>query len=337
MTVTTTVSSVSYTGNGAAQNFTGTFPMLSPNDLSTTVAGVSVLATVTGDVTQSGWNARMPTIPANGAAILMKRVTPLQQLTSYMSYGQYQAKQHESDYDYSMYILQELQRDSVFGIGGPAVAPIAAAQVTFTPAGTLESTNVQAAIQELDADISTRFHEVGSNSVVTRGDATLAMGSTLSGGALYDSDGTAVAGWTKADGVLSAKAQSVDPSAFTRKDYVDSIFTPALSFVSGNIPITAAQGSVTNPLNTKRIIYTATLININAAAQGGYAQFEEVLLPLTTSTNSFAGFSVSINAAGTQFSYSHTGTVQITDKGSGGPFTITLANWNLVVRAFKIP
>lgn len=135
---------------------------------------------------------------------------------------------------------------------------VAANQVSFTPTGTILATNVQAAIAELDAEISVRFKDVGAQINITRQDATVVLASTTSGGTLRDGAGATKASWSTTDGMTSGISQSNNVAAFTRKDYVDAQIAaiPApLSPLAGCR--TTALGVVSNQVNAARVISCA--------------------------------------------------------------------------------
>jgi predicted amino acid-binding ACT domain protein len=388
MTVSTTNSTQEYVGDGVGSVFIGTFPALDVGDVLTTVDGTQpVSAPIAGDIrTPNAWTVTITPTPVAGAIILLTRATPPIQPTSYTPYGQYQAEQHERDFDRAIMVVQEtnsgaidvsskadkstkivtsdsgtltitnptfaddinltIRKNVANGVAGldgggkiplqalplaglsfigfwspatdgptppalatsgnfyifsaagnmtlressntiphtvavsvqdymvygdadastgnpagwyyvPRVLPpvnalnvlispaipgitaadvsnalaelntdignisVAASDVTFTPTGSIQSTNVQQAIAELDASISNRFTEVSAEIQIVRGNATKVLGSSSTGGTLNDGAGNVKASWTTADGVISAIAQSNNVAAFTRKDYVD--------------------------------------------------------------------------------------------------------------------
>ena len=389
MTVLTTNSSQQYTGDGVGSVFIGTFPALDTGDVIVTVDGVGpTSAPISGDIrTANAWTVTITPTPIAGAIVLLTRSTPAIQPTSYTPYGNYQAKQHEADFDRAMMVIQETNSGAIdvsskadkstkivtsdsgtltitnptfaddinltirknvpngvagldgsgkialgampiaglqfigfwdpatdgstppalgtsgnfyiFEVAGnmtlressntiphtvavaiqdymifgdanvstgqpagwyyiPRIAPpvnalnviisplipgitaanvsdalaevnanignlvVAAGDVSFVPTGTIVSTNVQAAIAELDASISDRFQETGAEIQIVRQNATKVLGSGSTGGTLNDGAGNTKVSWTTTDGLISAIAQSNNIAAFTRKDYVDN-------------------------------------------------------------------------------------------------------------------
>jgi hypothetical protein len=112
MTVLTTTTYNKYTGDGVENNFVGTFPCLTAADLRVFVDNSEVLPanyTLSGDITAPGWSVGLQSAPALDVPIRLQRLTPPVQETIYTPYGQYKAKQHESDFDYAMFLLQEVR------------------------------------------------------------------------------------------------------------------------------------------------------------------------------------------------------------------------------------
>jgi hypothetical protein len=201
-----------------------------------------------------------------------------------------------------------------------------ASSVSFVPTGSLSSTNVQAALAELDADVSTRFYESGQNALIRRGDGTLAIGTGSSGGVMYNASGVGVASWN-ADGVVSLVAQSALAAALARRDFVLAQIAAALppKYMSPNQAF-AAAGAVNHGLGVLPSRIGFNLICVTA--QHGYSINDVVAQPTIAVGGSTYGLQVWANT--TQIGFSR-GTVPlyIIPKGGGAGVQITEANWRI--------
>jgi hypothetical protein len=121
MTVSTTISTVSYTGNGVTTDYAIPFPSLQEADIyvlvNDIVQTIGVDYVFVGDVTLPGATISFTVAPGDTLPIFIQRLTGLQQNTEYTTQGEYKAKQHEADFDKAMYIAQE-NRDLASGAGG---------------------------------------------------------------------------------------------------------------------------------------------------------------------------------------------------------------------------
>jgi hypothetical protein len=100
--VSTTASSVSYTGNGATTAFTVTFPFQKTTDLVVTVAGVTKALGADYSVTGAGnatGTVTFSTAPANAAAVVIARLVDYKQITSLRSQRTYDPKTVEDALD----------------------------------------------------------------------------------------------------------------------------------------------------------------------------------------------------------------------------------------------
>jgi hypothetical protein len=100
--VSTTASSVSYTGNGATTAFTVTFPFQKTTDLVVTVAGVTKSLGADYSVTGAGnatGTVTFTTAPANAAAVVIARLVDYKQITSLRSQRTYDPKTVEDALD----------------------------------------------------------------------------------------------------------------------------------------------------------------------------------------------------------------------------------------------
>lgn len=119
MTVSTTSSKVSYSGNGSTTVFAYSFKILENSDLvvliRTDSTGVEVTQTITTNYTvsgagsASGGNVTMVTAPASGETLVIKRVMPLTQATDYTPNDPFPAASHEDALDKLTFISQQHQ------------------------------------------------------------------------------------------------------------------------------------------------------------------------------------------------------------------------------------
>lgn len=117
MTVSTTNSRVSYTGNGVQTDFAVTFPAVSEGHIRAYIDDIEETNfSIIGDVTEPNSTLRFAVAPLDQTDILILRQTPLVQSTDYTAFGRYKADQHEGDFDYSMYINQELTDAILSGV-----------------------------------------------------------------------------------------------------------------------------------------------------------------------------------------------------------------------------
>jgi hypothetical protein len=216
----------------------------------------------------------------------------------------------------------------------PQLGVATATNVSFTPAGNIAATNVQSAIQELDNELSRRFVDSGAQALIKRQDDTTVLQSTTTGGSLSRDTGAAVATWDS-EGLKSAVSQSTATTALTRKDYVDGLIAGLATWVSSDITISSSTtGSANHSLGGTAWRVTAHLKCVDAGGDVGYANGDEVLLPITISTGTGAGFMVWVNS--TQVGYTRSASVQIPNKSTASPTAISLSKWRLRVFVRKI-
>lgn len=108
MAVTTTTTSVSYTGNGSTTAFAVPFKFMQASDLVvrlTPVGGIAATCTpgtdytVTGAGVDAGGTVTMTSAPASGATLSIARATALTQTTSFQTQGAFSPKAHEAALD----------------------------------------------------------------------------------------------------------------------------------------------------------------------------------------------------------------------------------------------
>jgi len=119
MTVSSTTTKVSYSGNGSTTVFAYTFKIFAAADLTVIVrtdsTGAETTKTLTADYTVSGagnaggGNVTMTTAPASGETLLIKRKIALTQSTDYVANDPFPAASHEDALDRLTFIAQEQQ------------------------------------------------------------------------------------------------------------------------------------------------------------------------------------------------------------------------------------
>ena len=119
MTVSSTTTKVSYSGNGSTTVFAYTFKIFAAADLTVIVrtdsTGAETTKTLTADYTVSGagnaggGHVTMTTAPASGETLLIKRKIALTQSTDYVANDPFPAASHEDALDRLTFIAQEQQ------------------------------------------------------------------------------------------------------------------------------------------------------------------------------------------------------------------------------------
>ena len=130
--VSTTTTSVPYTGNGAAQDYLIPFAYADPTNITVTLADVAQVQGIDYSVVGSSFventsNIHFNTAPAVGAAIVITRTTPPLQPTALQAQGKYTPKTHEHAWDRSTFAIQDLGR-SVTSISPAGFPPCLAGQ-----------------------------------------------------------------------------------------------------------------------------------------------------------------------------------------------------------------
>jgi microcystin-dependent protein len=123
MTVSSTTTKVSYSGNGSTTVFAYTFKIFADADLTVIVrtdsTGAEVTKTLTTDYTVSGagnvsgGNVTFVTAPASGETVVIKRNLALTQPTDYTPNDPFPAASHENALDRQMFVAQ--QQEERFG------------------------------------------------------------------------------------------------------------------------------------------------------------------------------------------------------------------------------
>jgi len=120
MTVSSSISSVSYSGNGSTTVFSYTFKIFADSDLVVSLrdnaTGASTTQTLTTDYTVSnagsvsGGNVTFVTSPASGKTVIIRRVLPYTQETDYVENDPFPAEAHENALD-KLTMLTQQNRD----------------------------------------------------------------------------------------------------------------------------------------------------------------------------------------------------------------------------------
>jgi hypothetical protein len=126
MTVSTTQTSISYTGDGATVAFSYPFLILESNDLEVRLNGVVTGAyTVSGVGSPGGGLVTFTTAPASGVGMTITRFTDLTQLTDYdfSASAPFSGSSHEAALDKLTLIVQDLKRQvDVLAPGASAIS-----------------------------------------------------------------------------------------------------------------------------------------------------------------------------------------------------------------------
>lgn len=117
----------SHTGNGLSTAFAYGFTLLDEDDLVVTVAGVVTSAyTVTGVGIAAGGTVIFSSAPANGAAVLLRRVIQLVRATEYQTNGDLQAETVNGDFDRLWLAMQQGAADVSQAIRVPEIGALPA-------------------------------------------------------------------------------------------------------------------------------------------------------------------------------------------------------------------
>ena len=118
MTVSSGISSVSYSGNGATTGFSYTFKIFADSDLVVSLrdnaTGVSTTQTLTTDYTvsgagtNSGGTVTFVTAPASGKTVIIRRELPFTQETDYVENDPFPAQAHEDALDKLTMLTQQI-------------------------------------------------------------------------------------------------------------------------------------------------------------------------------------------------------------------------------------
>lgn len=121
MTVSSTTTKNSYSGDGSNTVFAYTFKVFDEDDLTvilrTDATGTETVQTITTDYTVSGvgdaggGNVTFVTAPASGITVVVKRAAPLTQTTDYTPNDPFPAEEHENALDKLTFIAQQQQEE----------------------------------------------------------------------------------------------------------------------------------------------------------------------------------------------------------------------------------
>lgn len=153
-------------------------------------------------------------------------------------------------------ITDIVNEGEVLGVVGGVAASVAAAddqtaaQVPFTPAGSIASTNVQAAIVELDTEKATAAQGALADSAVQPGDNVTTLGSgAATDGYVATADGAGGIAWEAASGgggSTSIKHKLVTPTSGNTSISTGSAWANLATHVASftDLTLTAAAGDV---------------------------------------------------------------------------------------------
>ena len=121
MTVSSTTTKVSYSGNGSTTAFAYTFKVFDEDDLTvilrTDATGTEAVQSKTSDYTVSGvgnangGNVTFGTAPASGKTVVIRRSAALTQTTDYTPNDPFPAEEHENALDKLTFLTQQIQEE----------------------------------------------------------------------------------------------------------------------------------------------------------------------------------------------------------------------------------
>jgi hypothetical protein len=203
MTVSTTVSSVSYAANGSQTTFPYTFKIFEDSDLlvilrnDTTGAETTQILTTNYTVTnagnQLGGNVVFLSAPAAGNTVFIRRVLPLTQTTDYVENDPFPAESHEDALDKLTMLIQQTklddedrailfaQSDIGFGINNvlPGFADRASKLLSFDGNGAVTVTDISS-LTDVYTITKQNFTGTGSQTIFTLASAPGAGGAGVS-------------------------------------------------------------------------------------------------------------------------------------------------------------
>jgi hypothetical protein len=120
MTVSTTTTTNSYSGNGSTTGFAFTFKIFAAGEMivilrsatgTETVQTISTHYSISGTGSATGGTVTFGSAPASGVTVLLKRATALTQATDYVENDPFPAATHEDALDKLTHASQELQEE----------------------------------------------------------------------------------------------------------------------------------------------------------------------------------------------------------------------------------
>lgn len=359
------LASETYTGNGSNRDFVVPFPYISRTHVSVSVNGTGVPFTWL-----SAGQIRTDTAPANGTTVRVQRTTPTTPLTDFADGdGNYEAALDIATLQ-PLYVVQEVQDFvATAALGG---ASATAASITFSPAGSISSTNVQAAVLEalsdLRAELAPLAGPVLTGDVVARGSVYLGAGSIFPASAPLQVDSTNAAGQARlrhSTGLGLTLGQGVASGAAS---IINMDNAPLNLGANGTARVAiAADGSVNllggaGALRTAGHISRAELVTgvdyvggnfapsaahggsrvpdnydivlrLNAGANdGGYSPGDEVSVKSGGLSNSSMLFQPWANTSTVGWSVFGPNTLTLATKSGGGAFNPAAGRWGVVFK-----
>lgn len=127
MTVSTTTTKVSYSGDAATTDFAFTFSCLSPSDIDVFIDNaelfIGVVVTLNSDQSANpGGSVEITPAPTSGAVIDIVRATLITQETDYNAYDPFPAETHEQALDRLTLICQDIDDSALIVVAPPATA-----------------------------------------------------------------------------------------------------------------------------------------------------------------------------------------------------------------------
>ena len=203
MTVSTTVSSVSYLANGTQTTFAYTFKIFEDSDLlvilRNNTTGAETTQTLTTDYTvtnagsDAGGNVVFGTAPASGNTVFIRRVLQATQTTDYVENDPFPAESHEDALDKLTMLVQQNaldedrailfpQTDSGLGINNvlPEFSSRGSTFLTFDGNGAVTVTDIASVTNQQYIITKQNFTGTGSQTIFTLASAPGANGAGVS-------------------------------------------------------------------------------------------------------------------------------------------------------------
>ena len=105
---------VRYNADGVQTVFTYPFPIFASEDLSVYLNGAKQISgfTITGAGETAGGNVTFDTAPADKTIVTLTRELPIERLTDYLEGGDFSANSINSELDYLIAAIQQVQREN---------------------------------------------------------------------------------------------------------------------------------------------------------------------------------------------------------------------------------
>lgn len=244
MTISTQISSVKYTGNGAQTVFAYAFPLLDAAHMQVffAVAGVETQQTTGFTVSLSPAQVTFATPPATGTTIALKRVVPFTQGTDFVDYQAYSANTQETALDLltmqAQQLKEEVDRSAKLPITSSADADALVADIV----------RIASSANNLDT-VATNIASVNTaatNIAAIIAAPTQASNAATSATGAATSATNAAASATAAAGSATGASTSASNASTSAANAATSATNAASSATSASTSATSASTSATN-------------------------------------------------------------------------------------------